>query len=160
MPVPTWAQLTMVVRGGEILAPERAGSIVAGDHAYFLAPPGRVYRLDWLFAPPEEAREAEREMFGEFSFDAHVLLADVAGFYDLPIRAKDAPLTLAEHFTRTYEHTIEVGDRVRLGPVTLVARELSDDGVAKVGLKLERISGVLARRARVAGRLSSWLGRH
>lgn len=160
VPVPTWAQLTMVVRGGEILAPERAGSIVAGDHAYFLAPPGRVYRLDWLFAPPEEAREAEREMFGEFSFDAHVLLADVAGFYDLPIRAKDAPLTLAEHFTRTYEHTIEVGDRVRLGPVTLVARELSDDGVAKVGLKLERISGVLARRARVAGRLSSWLGRH
>lgn len=159
-PLPGWAQLAMIVRGGVILMPEAAGALVAGDYAYLLAPPGRVYRLDWLFAPPDEAREAEREMFGEFSFDADVLLSDVAGFYDLPIRAKDAPLTLAEHFARRFEHTIEVGDRVRLGPVTLVARELSDDGVAKVGLKLERLSGALARRTRFAGRLAAWLGRH
>jgi cell volume regulation protein A len=159
-PLPGWAQLAMIVRGGVILMPEAAGALLAGDYAYLLAPPGRVYRLDWLFAPPDEAREAEREMFGEFSFDADVLLSDVAGFYDLPIRAKDAPLTLAEHFARRFEHTIEVGDRVRLGPVTLVARELSDDGVAKVGLKLERLSGALARRTRFAGRLTAWLGRH
>ncbi|GAA0711803.1 potassium/proton antiporter [Dokdonella soli] len=156
---PGWAQLTMIVRGGAILMPETAGALAVGDYAYLLAPPGRVYRLDWLFAPPDEAREAEREMFGEFSFDAHVRLADVASFYDLPIRAKDAPLTLAEHFARKFEHTIEVGDRVRLGPVTLVARELSDDGVAKVGLKLERIGGALARRAWFAGGLAKLFAR-
>jgi len=158
--LPGWAQLAMVVREGAILMPEAAGPLAVGDHAYLLAPPGRVYRLDWLFAPPDEAREAEREVFGEFSFDADVRLGEVAGFYDLPVRAKDAPLTLAEHFARRYEHTIEVGDRVRLGPVTLVARELRDDGVAKVGLKLERLSGALARPTRLATRLAGWLGRH
>jgi cell volume regulation protein A len=155
-PVPGWAQLTMVVRGGEILTPESAGALAPGDYAYLLAPPGRVYRLDWLFAPPDEAREAERELFGEFSFEAGVRLADVAGFYGLPVRAKDAPLTLGEHFARRFEHTIQVGDRVRLGALTLIARELADDGgVARVGLKL---GGAVARRAWLVERLA-WLRR-
>jgi cell volume regulation protein A len=158
-PTPGWAQLTMIVRSGEILLPETLGTLVVGDYAYLLAPPGRVYRLDWLFAPPDEAREVEREMFGEFSFDADVRLADVADFYGLPIRAKDAPLTLAEHFSRRYEHTIEVGDRVRLGPVTLIARELSDDGVARVGLKLQRLGGALARRAWLGDGIAGWFKR-
>jgi cell volume regulation protein A len=148
--LPSWAQMTMVVRHGEILTPEAAGGAIAGDYAYLLAPPGRVYRLDWLFAPPEEARVVEREMFGEFSFDADVRLADIAGFYGLPVRARDAPLTLAEHFAHRYEHTIEVGDRVRLGPVTLIARELRDDGVAKVGLKIDQGSALIRR---------AWLGK-
>jgi cell volume regulation protein A len=157
--VPGWAQLALYVRDGEILMPDAHCTLAAGDHAYLLAPPGRVYRLDWLFAPPDEAREAEREMFGEFSFDADVRLADVAEFYALPIRAKDAPLTLAEHFARKFEHTIEVGDRVRLGPVTLVARELRDDGVLKVGLKLERLGTALARPARMFGGVAKLFGR-
>ncbi|MEO7432791.1 MAG: potassium/proton antiporter [Dokdonella sp.] len=143
-PTPGWAQLTMIVRNGQILMPDTVEAIAPGDYAYLLAPPGRVYRLDWLFAPPDEAREAERELFGEFSFDADVRLADVAGFYGLVIRPKDAPLTLAEHFARTFEHTVEIGDRVHLGPVTLIARELSDDGVAKVGLKIKRLGNTLA----------------
>jgi cell volume regulation protein A len=158
--VPGWAQLTMIVRGGHILMPEPDITLVAGDYAYLLAPPGRVYRLDWLFAPPEEAREAEREMFGEFSFDANVRLADVTEFYALPIRAKDAPLTLAEHFARKFEHTIEVGDRVRLGPVTLIARELSDDGVTRVGLKLQSFGGALVGRARLGNGIAKLFGRN
>jgi cell volume regulation protein A len=149
-PTPGWAQLTLIVRDGQILLPEAAGALAVGDYAYLLAPPGRVYRLDWRFAPPDEAREAEREVFGEFSFDAHVQLGDVAEFYGLPARARDAPLTLAEHFARTFGHTVEIGDRVHLGKVTLVARELADEGVAKVGLKLHRVSRSLAP--------DSWLG--
>ena len=157
--LPGWAKLAMVVRNGEILMPDAAGALAGGDYAYLLAPPGRVYRLDWLFAPPDEALEAERELFGEFSFDAGVRLADVAEFYALPVRAKDAPLTLAEHFQRRFEHTIEIGDRVRLGPVTLVARELDDDGVRKVGLKLESLGSALVKRPWLARLLASRLAR-
>lgn len=144
--VPGWAQLALIVRDDEILMATASGKLTAGDYAYLLAPPGRVYRLDWLFAPADEARDAEREIFGEFSFDANVRLGDVAGFYGLPVRERDAPLTLAEHFARKFEHTIEIGDRVRLGPVSLVARELGDDGVAKVGLKLEQFGNAMVRR--------------
>jgi len=155
--LPGWAQLAMVVRRGELLTSDAIDAIAPGDYAYLLAPPGRVFRLDWLFAPPDEAREVERELFGEFSFDADVRLGDVAGFYGLPVRARDAPLTLAEHFARRFEHTVEIGDRVRLGPVTLVARELGDDGVARIGLKLERPGAV--RRARWFARLARPFGR-
>jgi len=49
---------------------------------------------------------------------------------------------------------------VRLGPVTLVARELSDDGVAKVGLKLERLGKALARPANWFGGIARLFGRH
>lgn len=155
--VPGWARLSMLVRNGEILMPDGDTSFRAGDYAYFLAPPGRLYRLDWLFEPPEEARQTERELFGEFSFDAGVTLGEVASFYDLPIRARDAPLTLAAHFAQRYEHTIEIGDRVRLGPVTLIARELHDDGVAKIGLKVDP-GGALVRRAWPARILARLLG--
>lgn len=159
--LPAWAQPTMIVRGGSILAPERAGSLHAGDYAYLLTPPGRRYRLDWLFVAGEEASAAEREMFGEFSFAADVPLGDIASFYDLPVKPADAQLTLAEHFHRYYEHTVEVGDTVALGAFSLVARELDGDSVSKVGLKLEGVRRVIAhgtalRRSRVAG----WIAKH
>ena len=158
--LPSWAKLAMVVRGGEILMADAAGRFAAGDYVYLLAPPGRVYRLDWLFAPPDEAREAERELFGEFSFAASVRLGDVAAFYALPVRARDAGLTLGEHFARHYEHTVEVGDRVRLGPVTLIARELDEDSVSKVGLKIQGVRGALARHAPWSrSRIGAWLTR-
>ncbi|MBX3701883.1 MAG: potassium/proton antiporter [Dokdonella sp.] len=144
-PLPSWSHLTLVVRDGAILAAHEAGALQIGDYAYLLAPPGRVYRLDWLFAPPEQAREAERELFGEFTFDADVQLGEIAEFYALPVRPRDASLTLAEHFARRFEHTIEVGDRVHLGAVTLIARDLDDEGVRKVGLKVDRLGTVLAR---------------
>ena len=148
--LPDWAPLTLIVRGGAIVMPDTNDALAAGDHAYLLAPPGRAHLLDWLFAPPDEARQAEREIFGEFSFDAGVRLGDVAGFYELTIRTSDAPLTLGEHFAHRFEHTIEVGDRVRLGPITLVARELHEGRVAKVGLKLERTGRARAK--------SPWFG--
>ncbi len=158
--LPGWAKLAMVVRGGEILMADAAGAFAPGDYVYLLAPPGRVYKLDWLFAPPDEAREAERELFGEFTFAASVRLRDIAAFYALPIRARDADLTLGEHFARHYEHTIEVGDRVRLGSVTLIARELDEDRVAKVGLKIEGVRGAIARRARwPKSPVAAWIAR-
>jgi cell volume regulation protein A len=158
--LPGWAKLAMIVRGGEIHMADGANRIEAGDYVYLLAPPGRVYRLDWLFAPPEEAREAERELFGEFSFAAAVKLGDVAAFYALPIRERDAHLTLGEHFARAYEHTVEIGDRVRLGPVILIARELDEDRVSRVGLKMAGVQGALARHPGWLGpKLASWFAR-
>ncbi len=66
----------------------------------------------------------------------------------------------SEHFARTFEHTVQVGDRVRLGPITLVARELSDDGVARVGLKLQGFGGTLAGRARIGNAIAKLFGRN
>ncbi|MCB1561376.1 MAG: potassium/proton antiporter, partial [Xanthomonadales bacterium] len=77
---PGWARPALVVRRETVLTPEQAGALEAEDYAYFLAPPDRVVRLDWLFAEPVEAREAEREVFGEFTFDGDVPLGALAEF--------------------------------------------------------------------------------
>jgi len=46
-------------------------------------------------------------------------------------------LSLAECFARRTKGHPVVGDRVTLGPVSLVARATDADSVTKVGLKLE-----------------------
>ncbi len=158
--LPGWAQLTMLVRNGKILAPEEAGAPRPGDYAYMLAPPGPRYRLDWLFVPAEEASAAERDVFGEFSFAADVMLGDIASFYNIPVSPADAAMSLAEHFDHEYEHTAEVGDTVRLGGVTLVARELAGHEVSRVGLKFQGMRGVLAHSEKLRGsRLANWISR-
>lgn len=151
--LPGWSRLALIVRGGEIRMPEDVTAIAPGDYAYLWTPPGRSSHLDWLFAAPEEAAAAEREMFGEFSLAANVPLGEIAGFYDLPVSVDDARSTIAEHFTRRYEHGVHVGDQVELGPFELVARDIEDGLVTRAGLKFIGVRGALARRRH------SWWGR-
>jgi cell volume regulation protein A len=55
--LPDGTHSVLVMRDGEILTPEAAGSLKAGDYGYFLAPRDRLGRLDSIFtgtAPPGE----------------------------------------------------------------------------------------------------------
>lgn len=149
--LPGWAQLAMVVREGRILMPDTAASLRSGDYAYLLAPPGRLYRLDWLFAPAEEAGEAEREVFGQFTFDGDVLLGEVAAFYGQKVRTREAALSLADHFAARYEYTVQIGDRLQIASMRMIVRELADDRVARVGLQIVGSPGALADRVRRRG---------
>lgn len=140
--LPGWARQTMVVRESRVQTPEQAGALQAGDYAYFLAPPGDVHRLDWLFAEPTEAREAEREVFGAFTLPGDVPLGELAAFYGLPIPPRYAGRSAAALFAERFDEHPQVGDRLRLGQAVLVVRELADEGVSKIGLKF---GGVGAR---------------
>src|SRR3546814_21118969 len=105
----------MVVRAGSIALPDQAGALRADDYAYFLAPPGRVYRLDWLFAAGQDAAEAEREMFGTFALAGDVPLGELAEFYDLPIPARHHPRTAAQLFDNRFDCNPQTGYRLTLG---------------------------------------------
>lgn len=144
--LPKSARLNLVVRHGAVLTPEAAGDIQAGDHAYFLAPPGRVFRLDWLFAPAEEARAVEREMFGEFVFDGSVPLGSIADFYDLKIPPSLKERSASELFAERFDDRAQIGDRTRLGRAILVVREMDEELVTRVGLKFEDMGERLTGR--------------
>jgi potassium/hydrogen antiporter len=58
--LPGWARLIMVVRDNNVLSPEEAGELHAGDYAYFLVPPDRIPRLDRLFGAPRTSPGAWR----------------------------------------------------------------------------------------------------
>jgi potassium/hydrogen antiporter len=141
--LPGWARAALIVRGGAVHTAEQAGALQPDDYAYYLAPPGNVYRLDWLFAEPKEAREVEREMFGEFVLPGNVPLGALAEFYDLAIPPRHAERTADQLFAERFEGEPQIGDRLRLGPAMLVVRDLVDEKVARVGLKFETVSARL-----------------
>lgn len=141
--MPGWARAALVVREGQVHTAEQAGALRAYDYAYYLAPPGNVYRLDWLFAEPTEAREVEREMFGEFVLPGNVPLGALAEFYDLAIPPRHAERTADQLFSERFDGEPQIGDRLRLGPAMLVVRDLIDEKVARVGLKFETVSARL-----------------
>jgi len=141
--IPSWASPVLTVREGRVLTPEQAGALRAQDYAYFLAPLGRVIRLDWLFAEPAQAREVERAMFGEFSFAGDIPLAALAEFYGLIVPLRLADKTAADLFANQYDEQPQIGDSLRLSGVTLIVRELDEDRVHRVGLKFG--AGISAR---------------
>lgn len=140
--LPSWARPALVVRAQQVWTPEQAGALQAEDYAYFLAPPGSVAKLDWMFAEGSEAAEAERELFGAFTLAGDVPLGALAEFYGLQVPERLSERTAAELFAKRYDGTPQVGDRIGIGEAVLVARELDDEQVSKVGLKFGR--GALA----------------
>ena len=138
---------------------EQAGALQPDDYAYYLAPPGNVYRLDWLFAEPKEAREAEREMFGEFVLPGDVPLGALAEFYDLAIPPRHAERTADQLFAERFDGEPQIGDRLRLGPAMLVVRDLVEEKVARVGLKFDTVSARLFGDSLTAPRARSPLRR-
>ncbi len=132
--LPGWARPTMVVRDETILMPTDAGPLRPGDTAYYLAPPGEVYRLDWLFAEGIDAHEAEHEAFGAFSLPGDVPLGELAAFYSLPIPARFAAHTAYEMFATRFEGEVHIGDRIALGGATLVVRKVSAGRAAEIGI--------------------------
>lgn len=146
--LPGWARPAMVVREGHILLPTEAGPARPGDTAYFLAPPGEVYRLDWLFAEGHEAREAEHETFGAFTLPGDVPLGELAGFYGLPIPPRYAAHTASEMFATRFEGEVHIGDRIGLGGATLVARRIREGRATEIGIVFHTDS---------LGRLQRWM---
>ncbi|MGL6289843.1 MAG: potassium/proton antiporter [Silanimonas sp.] len=145
--LPGWARPAMVVRDEAILLPNEAGPAQPGDTAYFIAPPGEVYRLDWLFAEGNEAREAEHEAFGAFSLPGDAPLGELAGFYGLPIPKRYAANTAGEMFATRFEGEVHIGDRIALGGATLVARRIRDGRAIEIGIVFHTDS---------LGRLQRW----
>ena len=48
----------------------------------------------------------------------------------------DAASTLAQYLKRRFDHPV-VGDRIQLGPVEFVVREMRGERIVKVGMKLK-----------------------
>lgn len=80
----------------------------------------------------------ERAFFGDFVLNGDALLGDVEQVYGIEFDELPAELSLAECFARRTKGHPVVGDRVKLGPVTLVARATDADQVVKVGLKMDK----------------------
>jgi cell volume regulation protein A len=152
---PSWAKLTLVVRDERVLTAEEAGQVRAGDHVYFLAPPGRVQALDRFFAESSQA-QPDAALVEDFFVPAETTMGALAEIYGLTIAPQDAGTALADYFAAYFiSHPPRVNDAIPLGPVKLVAHTVTDDRVVTVGLQLaepERQPRTLAEKLWIRAR--------
>lgn len=133
----TWplnTRLMMAVRDGKVLTAEEAGALQPDDYAYLLAPPNSARRLDWLFVGRDGDGPTQGN-FGSFALPGNVALGELAQFYGLHIPKRFAARTAAQLFDERFDEQPQIGDRLALGPATLIVRAMKDDRVAQVGLE-------------------------
>jgi len=70
--------------------------------------------------------------------------------YDFPVEEKFRAEPAGAYIRKRLRHRAVVGDRVRVGPVELVVREIKNDRIVMVGLELEPEQHPLMRRVRRA----------
>jgi len=123
----------------------------AGDYLLVLAPPEQLFSLDRLFALPDRKRRANvpgDEVFGEFTIPADTLLGSLSAMYGVEVEARHREESLSAYIRRRLRHAAVVGDRVRLGPVELIVREIKGNRITQVGLELEPEEHPVVRRFR------------
>lgn len=76
-------------------------------------------------------------MFGEFVLSGDILMGEMASLYGIPVDEKDRNEPVGAFVRRRLRHRAVVGDRLRVGPVELVVREIRKDAITQVGIELE-----------------------
>jgi len=142
IPLPRRSRIITVIRDGTVMDRTRLEHLEAGDYILVLAPAEQFFSLDRLFTSRENGRRRRKrdrgeEVFGEFALAGDTLLGEVALLYGIPVEEKDRAEPVGAYMRRRLRHRVVVGDRVRWGPVELVAREIRNDRVTSVGIELE-----------------------
>ncbi|AHF04235.1 sodium/hydrogen exchanger [Marichromatium purpuratum 984] len=135
--LPAGVRPVAVVRERQLIDAGDLGDLNAGDYLYLMAETRALPGLDHLFvAPPVPERLTERAFFGDFVLDGEAQLGAVSTVYGMAIDPADRDLTLDALIRRSLNQHPVVGDRLELGRMALVVREVEGDRVTKVGLKL------------------------
>lgn len=161
--LPPGSQILSVIRGSLPLEDLTGKRPAVADYVIALSPAPDIVSLQRLFAARDTDTKAELEGFGEFVFAADTPARDLVLLYGLPIdkltKGTTSPAardeTLGELLHRQLGKRLVVGDRVDLGDVELVVRDVRDGRAHMIGLELE------TRRKRLRdNRLIDWLARH
>jgi potassium/hydrogen antiporter len=152
--LPSWARPTLVVREQKILSPPEAHPVRQGDYVYLLAPPEKAQALDRFFVDMPPPAVPDPRLLGDFFVSGDVTLGELADIYGLSIAPESAGMSLADHIADETKRRPRQGDVVPLGPIALLAHQVSNGRVTSVGLRLpeddeEPVTG-LARLKKIA----------
>ncbi|MDP2239783.1 MAG: potassium/proton antiporter [Burkholderiales bacterium] len=140
LPLPEQTSIAAVVRNDRLESHKQLQTLKPGDHVYVIASAKHVSPLNRLFiAPDSPDRLEEHRFFGDLVLDGDANLKDVVEFYGLELSTDSAAdITLAGYLHGIFHKRPVVGDRIRLGRVELVVREMNDNKISRIGLKFRR----------------------
>lgn len=137
LPLPREVGIAAVIRGTQVMNLETLGPLQAGDYLYVLAVPEHVVALNRLFGvSPGLARLDAHRFFGDFVLNGDARVADIEAVYGIDFPDHEPEEVLAGFLARKFRGAPVVGDRLRVGGVELVVREVEKGLVTRVGLKL------------------------
>ncbi len=138
--IPRWARPSLVVRNGKSMRFQDMGRLAAGDHVYIFVPDRYPRLLDKLFASRTEVDPEDADFFGAFGIDPGRPAADLDAAYDLGLGEAEKKATIGSLMQARLGGHAEYADRVMLGPIELIVRDVDDDGkIVAVGLSFEPV---------------------
>lgn len=136
--IPRWARPSLVIREGRSLKPQDAGRLIAEDLVYIFVSDRYPRLLDRLFASRVALPEDDEDFFGAFAVDPTHKAAEIEAAYEAELRPGESELTIAELITARLGGPPEYADRLVLGPIELIVRDVDEKGqIRSVGLSLE-----------------------
>jgi cell volume regulation protein A len=118
-----------------------AGRLRENDLVYLFIVPSYSRLLDRLFASRAPVDEDDAEFFGAFALSPARPAADLDAAYGPGLlNESEKGLTIAELMRQRLGGKADYADRVRLGSIILIVRDLDEhDHVTSVGMSLEAV---------------------
>jgi potassium/hydrogen antiporter len=136
--IPRWARPSLVIRDGRSLQFQYAGRPRAGDHVYIFVSDKYPRLLDRLFASKAPVSADDADFFGAFGVDPTRPASELAAAYGVKLSDAEAKLTIAQFMTDRLGGRVEYADRLPLGDIELIVRDLDEQGhVIEVGVSVE-----------------------
>jgi potassium/hydrogen antiporter len=135
--LPDTARPIAVLRGDRGLAPEAVDSLAPGDRLWLIArqqDDGQLSRLLSATSLPDYLES--RHYYGDFSVQGEVALDAIVEQYNLPIDDAQARISVAAFMAKQLNRVPVPGDRVRVGNLEFVVKELTDGKISQVGLRI------------------------
>ena len=123
-----------------MLVAEVGSHLLQADDAVLCAVPQESsVALAQLFTEsPGQGAPTQRSVFGDFTIDADIAVADLEMAYGFTLARDEADRDrrLGEWLQSRLRRRPVVGDRARIDRIELTVREVRDGRIARVGLKL------------------------
>jgi cell volume regulation protein A len=126
--LPRWSRPSLIIRDGQSMKYQQVRQLQAGDNVYVFTAPHFVRLLDRLFAGPTALAPDDRDFFGVFDVDPSQSAQSLAAIYGVALPSDAADVTIADFISSRVGGRCEIGDRVALGNVELIVREVDEAG--------------------------------
>jgi len=134
--LPDTVKPAFMVRSQAIQSVFASGPLQPRDTIYLASPQDQVHLLDRLFVSVKlPGRLTDKKFFGEFVINGDTALSALSVMYGVPLPEDGDDHTLHSYLCYKFDKPV-VGDRIQLGAIELVVREMDNGHCAKVGLKL------------------------
>lgn len=139
--IPRWATPSLVIRDGRSMRYQYAGRLKENDQLYMFIAPGYSRLLDRLFASRLPVEEDDADFFGAFAISPSRPAKELDAAYGPGLlTAAEQGMTVSELILNRLSGHAEYADRVRLGSIILIVRDLDEQNhISGVGISLEPV---------------------